>query len=177
MSSSSSKVPSKKPISKKAATPVPGPFGLKYHPGVSVYREDYPRIIRSTDPGSPPGVYPPTLNTIPKSFEKQIEIQNESAENTQQEWHASAREQIIFRLLQLNPSALPSRAKLQEFSSTKLARWAISTLTYWVNCRNDFYCADNNGGFGDCSEEHCLIHIFQESNFGAVARETRKTER
>jgi hypothetical protein len=32
-------------------------------------------------------------------------------------------------LLQLNPSDLSSRAKLQELPSTKLARWVISTLT------------------------------------------------
>jgi hypothetical protein len=70
-SKASSKVPSKKPVSKKTATPVRGPFGLSYTPTGTVYCENYPRIIRPTDPGSPPGVNPPISNTIPKSFEKQ----------------------------------------------------------------------------------------------------------
>ena len=74
--SSSSKVLSIKPkINKKAAIPVRGPFGQRYNPDDSIY-QDYPRI-GSTDPGSPPNVYPPTPITIPKSFEKQTVNQNE----------------------------------------------------------------------------------------------------
>jgi hypothetical protein len=129
MSSSSSSKVSKKPINKKTATPIRGPFGQRYDPETgSVYR-DFPRIVRSADPGSPPSVNPPVPNTIPKSFDKQKNLQNTTETNYQQEWHASVREQIINHLLHLNPSGLPSQAKLQGLSSVQLARWAIPTLT------------------------------------------------
>ena len=128
MSSSSSKV-SKKPINKKMATPVRGPFGQRYDPETGSVHRDFPRIVRSADPGSPPSVNPPVPNTIPKSFDKQKSLQNTMETNYQQEWHASVRQQIINQLLLLNPSGLPSQAKLQGLSSVQLARWAIPTLT------------------------------------------------
>jgi hypothetical protein len=71
--SSSSQVSSKKHINKKNATPVRGPFGLRYSPDGSVHR-DNPRIFRPTKPGSPSTVNPPTPNAIQKSFDKQKEI-------------------------------------------------------------------------------------------------------
>jgi hypothetical protein len=128
--SSSSQAPSKKPINKKTATPVRGPFGQRYDPeSGSVYREHYPRIVRPVDPGSPPSVNPPVPNTIPKSFATQKNLQNTSDTNYQQEWHSAVRQQIINQLLHLNPSGLPSQMKLQGLSSVQLARWAIPTLT------------------------------------------------
>ena len=75
----------------------------------------------------PPSVNRPVPNTIPKSFDRQKTLQTET--NYQQEWHASVREQIINQLLHLQPSGLPSQAKLQGLSSVQLARWAIPTLT------------------------------------------------
>jgi len=92
-SSSSSKV-CKKLINKKTATPVRGPFGQRYDPETgSVYR-DFPRIVRPTDPGSPPSVNLPSTTTIQKSFDKQRGVQNEADNNSQQKWHSSIKEQI-----------------------------------------------------------------------------------
>jgi hypothetical protein len=92
-SSSSSKV-CKKLINKKTATPVRGPFGQRHDPETgSVYR-DFPRIVRPTDPGSPPSVNSPSTTTIQKSFDKQKGVQNEEDNNSQQQWHSSIKEQI-----------------------------------------------------------------------------------
>jgi hypothetical protein len=128
MSSSSSSKVSKKPVNKKTATPIRGPFGQRYDPETGSLYRDFPRIVRSADPGSPPSMNPPVPNTIPKSFDRQKTLQN-TAETYQQEWHASVRDQIINHLLHLNPPGLPSQAKLQGLSSLQLARWAIPTLT------------------------------------------------
>jgi hypothetical protein len=144
---SSSSTVSKKPINKKATTPVRGRPGLRYNSDGSVHR-DFPRIARPTDPSSPPAP-----NAIQKSFDNQKGTQNE-VDNPQQQWYASIKERIINQLLKDLPPGLPAKAKLR-------ANWGISTLS-----DDD---PDDNGGFGVC-----IIYVLQKSHPGFFAIKTKK---